>query len=124
MYVIEMTELISVIVPVYNTEKFLIRCVASIQNQSYSNLEIILVDDGSPDHCPEMCDTYAKQDNRIQVIHQKNAGLGMARNTGLNVAKGKYIAFVDSDDFLPLDALEKLYNTAIKTNNVIAVMTP
>lgn len=108
--------LVSVIIPVYKVEAYLERCVKSVIKQTLQKIEIILVDDGSPDHCPEMCDTYAKQDNRIQVIHQKNAGLGMARNTGLNVAKGKYIAFVDSDDFLPLDALEKLYNTAIKNS--------
>ncbi len=95
-----MKPLISVIVPVYKVEKYLDRCVESIVNQTYENLEIILVDDGSPDNCPEMCDAWAEKDNRIKVIHKENGGVSSARNAALDVAKGEYIGFVDSDDFL------------------------
>lgn len=106
-------ELISVVVPVYNTEKFLFRCVDSICNQTYTNLEIILVDDGSPDNCPSMCDELCAKDNRIKVIHKQNAGLGCARNDGLSIATGEYVTFIDSDDWISLDHIENLYN-AIK----------
>lgn len=92
--------LISVIVPVYNVEKYLEKCIDSIINQTYENLEIILVDDGSPDNCPVICDEYAKKDERIVVIHKENAGVSSARNFGLDIAKGEYISFVDSDDVL------------------------
>lgn len=104
-----MEELISVIVPVYKVEVYLKRCVDSIINQSYQNLEIILVDDGSPDQCPQICDEYAKKDNRIKVIHKENEGLSSARNIGINVAKGEYIGFVDSDDWIALNMYEILY---------------
>lgn len=104
-----MSDLISVIVPVYNVEKYLDRCVQSLINQTYKNLEIILVDDGSPDNCPAMCDEYAKKDSRIKVIHKKNGGLGFARNSGLDIATGKYFAFIDSDDYVDLDYYETLY---------------
>lgn len=100
------SDLLTVIVPVYKVEKYLRRCLDSIVNQTYKNLEIILVDDGSPDNCPAICDEYAKKDSRIKVIHQKNKGLSGARNAGLDVATGDYIAFVDSDDWLELDAYE------------------
>lgn len=90
--------MISVIVPVYNVEKYLERCLDSILNQTYSDLEIILVDDGSTDTSPEICDAYAKRDERIRIFHQKNGGLSAARNTGLDNARGDYIGFVDSDD--------------------------
>ncbi len=109
-------ELISVIVPVYNAEKYLIRCVDSIRNQTYANLEIILVDDGSPDNCPNMCDEFAVQDSRIKVIHKQNAGQGLARNDGLDIASGVYVTFVDSDDWIGLDHIENLYN-AVKLND-------
>ena len=92
--------LISVIVPVYKSEKYLKRCVDSILNQTYQNLEIILVDDGSPDNCPQICDKYAEKDSRIRVIHKPNGGLSDARNKGLDIANGNYIAFVDSDDYI------------------------
>lgn len=91
-------ELVSVIVPVYNVEKYLAECLDSILASTYSNLEIIVVDDGSPDNCPRICDEYALKDSRIKVIHQENRGLVGARNAGLAVATGKYVAFVDSDD--------------------------
>ena len=93
-------DLISVIVPVYKVEKYLDRCVESIVNQTYKNLEIILVDDGSPDNCPAMCDAWAKKDSRIKVIHKENGGLSDARNAGMRLASGEYICFVDSDDWM------------------------
>ena len=93
-----MEKLISVIVPVYNVEEYVEKCVLSIINQTYKNLEIILVDDGSPDRCPQMCDDYAEKDSRIKVVHKKNGGLSDARNAGTGQALGSYIAFVDGDD--------------------------
>ena len=93
---------VSVIVPIYNVEKYLDRCLKSIINQTLKNIEIILVDDESPDLCPQKCDEAAKYDNRIKVIHKKNGGLGFARNSGLEIATGKYVYFVDSDDYLRL----------------------
>ena len=95
--------LISVIVPVYKVEPYLNKCIYSIVNQTYRNLEIILVDDGSPDNCPEICDVWARKDERIRVIHQNNQGGGAARNIGLNIATGSLIAFIDSDDYIAPD---------------------
>lgn len=91
---------ISVIVPVYNSEKYLNRCIESIVNQTYKNLEIILVDDGSSDNCPQICDNWAEKDSRIKVIHKKNDGAASARNSGLDAATGEYIGFIDSDDYI------------------------
>lgn len=108
--------LISVIVPVYKVEEYLDRCIESIINQTYENLEVILVDDGSPDNCPKMCDEWAKKDKRIKVIHKKNGGLSDARNRGIEKANGKYISFVDSDDYINSDYISELYN-AITTND-------
>ena len=108
--------LVSVIVPVYKVEQYLERCVDSILNQTYRNLEVILVDDGSPDSCPEMCDAYAQRDERVKVIHQKNGGPSSARNTGMHTASGKYILFVDSDDWLHINACERLVEHAEKLN--------
>lgn len=102
--------LISVIVPVYKVENYLEVCLRSIVNQTYENIEIILVDDGSPDRCPQICDSWKKRDNRIKVIHQNNSGGGQARNRALDVARGEFIAFVDSDDYIALTMLEFLYN--------------
>ena len=102
-------DLISIIVPVYKVEPYLDRCIQSIVNQTYKNLEIILVDDGSPDNCPVMCDTWAQRDTRIKVIHKKNSGLADARNMGLEVAKGTYLTFVDSDDYVDERFVECLY---------------
>ncbi len=108
--------IISVIVPVYNVEKYLNRCVQSIVDQTYKNLEIILVDDGSPDHCPQMCDAWAKKDSRIQVIHKKNAGVSSARNAGLDAATGDFIGFVDGDDILFSDFYKTLVSQAQENN--------
>lgn len=107
---------VSIIVPVYNVEKYLGECLDSILNQSYSNLEVILVDDGSPDNCGDICDNYLKKDNRIKVIHQKNGGLSNARNSGLNTVTGEYMLFFDSDDILLPNAIETLINKAEKYN--------
>ena len=115
-----MNPLISVIVPIYNVEKYLARCVDSIVNQTYKNLEIILVDDGSPDRCPQMCDDYAKKDSRIKVVHKKNGGLSDARNAGLAVATGEYISFIDSDDYVSDDFFECLLDVMNKENSDIA----
>lgn len=95
--------MISVIIPIYNVEKELNRCVESIINQSYTDLEIILVDDGSPDNCPKICDDWVKKDQRIKIIHKKNGGLSDARNAGYKIASGKYISFIDSDDWVHRD---------------------
>lgn len=99
---------ISVIVPVYKVEAYLNRCVESIVNQTYQDLEIILVDDGSPDRCPILCDEWAQRDKRVRVIHKQNGGLSDARNAGLAIASGKYISFVDSDDWIEPDFLKTL----------------
>lgn len=112
---------ISVVVPVYKVEKYLDRCVNSIVNQTYRNLEIILVDDGSPDRCPGMCDAWAQRDNRIRVIHKTNAGAGLARNSGMEAATGDFLSFVDSDDYLDPGALEKAYRTLTAKDAQIAV---
>lgn len=103
---------VSIIVPIYNVEKYLDRCMQSVLNQTLKDIEIIMVDDGSPDNCPSMCDEYARKDNRIKVIHKKNGGLGFARNSGLEIATGEYVAFIDSDDFIDTSMYETLYNTA------------
>ena len=99
---------ISVIVPVYKVERYLRRCVQSILNQTHSNLEVILVDDGSPDGSGALCDEFAKQDSRVQVIHKDNGGLSDARNAGLSIARGDYVTFVDSDDWIEPDAYEAM----------------
>lgn len=112
--------LLSVIVPVYNVEKYLIRCVRSIQAQTYPNLEIILVDDGSPDRSGVMCDELAADDNRIRVIHKRNGGLSSARNAGLDSMRGEYVAFVDSDDWIEPDMYECLYHTMVQEGAQIA----
>lgn len=113
-------DLISVIVPVYKVPQYLNQCVNSIVNQTYQNLEIILVDDGSPDHCPAMCDEWAEKDPRISVIHKENGGLSDARNAGLDVASGEYIAFVDSDDWIAPDMYERLYQRLTEDHSDMA----
>lgn len=113
--------LVSVVLPIYRVEPYLERCITSIVNQTYSHLEIILVDDGSPDRCPQICDDWAKKDRRIKVIHKQNAGLGMARNTGIEHATGEYICFFDSDDYVALDTIEKAYTLARKDQSDIVI---
>lgn len=108
--------LISVIVPIYKVEDYIKECVDSIIDQTYKNLEIILVDDGSPDKCPDICDEYASKDTRIKVIHKPNGGLSDARNAGLDVCKGEYVAFVDSDDFIDKEMYEEMVRTSIMHN--------
>lgn len=108
--------LISIIVPVYNTEMYLDKCVTSLINQTYRNIEIILVDDGSTDNSGKMCDSYVQKDNRIKVIHQTNAEVGAARNVGLKNVSGQYIGFVDSDDYVEHDMYEVLLKTLLQNN--------
>lgn len=112
---------ISVIVPVYKAEQYLKRCVKSILEQTYQDFELILVDDGSPDNSPSLCDEWAKNDNRIHVIHKENGGASSARNAGLKAAKGNWIAFADSDDWLDKAALKTLYDLANQHNVPMAI---
>ena len=106
---------ISVIIPVYKVEDYLIQCVESILCQTYTNLEVILIDDGSPDNCPDICDRYSEKDSRVIVIHKENGGLSSARNAGLDIATGDIIAFIDSDDWIELDMFERMVNLKIQT---------
>ena len=115
-----MSELISVIVPIYNVENYLEKCLDSILSQTYKNIEVILVDDGSPDKCGEICDTYKDKDNRIKVIHKKNGGLSDARNAGIEIANGNYIMFIDSDDYILNNMIETLYSRMIKDKSDVA----
>lgn len=110
---------VSIIVPVYNVEKYLTRCINSLVNQTMTNIEIILVDDESPDSCPAICEEAASRDLRIKVIHKKNQGLGYARNSGLETATGEYVYFVDSDDYLKRTAVDTLYKAAKENNSDI-----
>lgn len=112
--------LISIIVPVYKVEEYLDTCVESILGQTYRNIELILVDDGSPDRCPAMCDEWARKDARVKVIHKKNGGASAARNAGLKIAQGIYIGFADSDDFVAEDMYEILLEAIRKTGKKIA----
>ncbi|MDO4453077.1 MAG: glycosyltransferase [Eubacteriales bacterium] len=114
------SNLISVIVPIYKVEKLLDRCVESIVCQTYPKLEIILVDDGSPDRCPNICDEWAKKDPRIRVIHKQNGGLSDARNAGIELAKGEFIGFVDADDWIAPEMYERLLKAMLKDHSDIA----
>lgn len=116
-----MEPLISVIVPVYNVEKYLKKCIHSIINQTLKDIEIILVDDGSTDNSPKILDDYEKKDKRVKVIHKENGGQGSARNAGLDISRGKYIGFVDSDDWIDLNMYEELYKDIVKNNSDISV---
>ncbi len=116
-------KLISIIVPIYKVEKYLTKCVDSILEQTYKNIEVILVDDGSPDKCGEICDNYAKKDNRVKVIHKKNGGLSDARNSALKIAKGEYIGFVDSDDYIAKDMYETLYDLSERYKADISIVS-
>lgn len=115
-----MDALISVVIPVYKTEQYLRRCVTSILNQTYTNLEIILVDDGSPDTSGELCDKLALEDSRIKVVHKKNGGLSSARNAGVDVSDGQYICFVDSDDYIEKDYVEVLHDLLVANDADLA----
>ena len=112
---------VSVIVPVYNTEKYLEQCITSITSQTLREIEIIIVDDGSQEECAVLCDSLAKTDDRIRVIHKENAGPGFARNTGIEAANGEYIGFVDSDDYIKPQMYDTLYNAALKNNADLVV---
>ena len=112
---------LSIIVPIYKVEKYLDECIQSILHQTFTDFELILVDDGSPDACPQMCDAIAEQDSRVRVIHQKNGGLSAARNTGIEAARGNWLGFVDSDDFVAPDMYEKLYHAAVNADADCAV---
>ena len=111
--------LLSVIIPAYNVEKYIDHCLNTVTNQTYKNLEIIIVDDGSPDNSGKIIDDWSKKDCRIKVIHKENGGLGFARNSGLEIATGDYIAFIDSDDYIDLNMYETLINKAIETKSDI-----
>lgn len=114
---------VSVVIPIYNVQDYLNDCIKSIVNQTYQNLEIILVDDGSPDSCPMICDEWKNKDSRIIVIHKKNGGLSDARNAGLNKASGEYVFYVDSDDYLEDDTIEWMVSCAIRYNAEIVACT-
>lgn len=120
----KMEQKVSVIIPIYKVEKYLIQCVESVINQTYKNIEIILVDDGSPDNCGKICDKYAKSDDRIIVIHQENKGLSCARNAGIEIATGTYIAFLDSDDHLNLSMIEIMLKYILNHNLEVLEIEP
>lgn len=116
--------LISVIVPIFKVEPWLERCVRSIMDQTYRNLEIILIDDGSPDRCGEMCDSFAREDDRIKVVHQTNGGLSAARNTGLEISQGEFVGFVDSDDFIHPEMYSRLYADITEHHTCLSFCQP
>lgn len=113
--------IISVIVPVYNVEKYLPRCIDSILAQTFTDFELILVDDGSPDNCGAICDEYAAKDKRVRVIHKSNGGVSSARNAGLDAASGEYVTFVDSDDYIAEDRLKQMHSSIFESKADIAV---
>lgn len=114
-------ELISIVVPVYKVEKYLNKCIESILNQTYKNLEIILVDDGSPDRCGEICDEYAKKDDRVKVVHQENRGVSACRNLGIDISNGDFVGFIDSDDYIAENMYQQLYETIKKDGTDMAI---
>jgi len=116
-----MQSLISVIIPVYNIEAYINKCVESVVNQTYKNLEIILVDDGSTDNCPEMCEEWAEKDNRIKVVHKQNGGLSSARNAGMDNMHGEYVVFIDGDDYIENNMIDVMYANIMKDNYDICV---
>lgn len=116
--------LITVIIPCYKVEQYLPKCINSVLTQTYTNLEIILVDDGSPDNCGNICDNYAQKDSRIKVIHKTNGGLSDARNKGIDIAHGEYITFIDSDDYVSNDYIEVLYNLLKENNAQMSICLP
>lgn len=112
---------ISVIIPAYKVEAYIGKCIESVAGQTYDNMEIILVDDGSPDRCGEICEEYAQKDARIKVVHRQNGGLSAARNSGLEAATGKYVLFVDSDDYIHKNMVERMYNVAVEKQADVVV---
>src|SRR5690554_2285343 len=114
-------ELISIIVPVYNVEQYIEKCMVSILSQTYRNIEIILIDDGSTDNSGNLCDTYSAIDPRVKVIHKKNGGISSARNSGLEVAMGEYIGFVDPDDWIETNMYESMYSNIKRNNSEICI---
>lgn len=112
--------LISVIIPVYNVERYLKRCIESVLHQTYKSIEILLVDDGSKDNCPAICDEYAVKDKRIQVVHKENGGLSSARNTGIEIARGDFLMFVDSDDYIAKDTCESIIKNIADDVDIVA----
>ena len=116
-----MLPLISVVIPVYNVEKYIDRCIDSVINQTYKNLEILLIDDGSKDSSSEKCDLFAESDSRIKVVHKNNGGLSDARNKGIDIFQGEYITFIDSDDWINLEYIELLYKSIINNNADISI---
>ena len=113
---------VSIVIPVYNVEKYLARCIQSVINQTYENIEIILVDDGSMDSSGKLCDTYKMRDNRIKVIHQRNLGVSAARNVGLDLAEGDSITFIDADDYVAENYIETLVNLMKKEKAEISIL--
>lgn len=118
---LEKQPLVCVVVPIYKTEKYISKCVDSILSQTYTNLEVVLVDDGSPDRCGAICDEYAARDSRVKVIHKENEGVSVARNAGIDAAKGEYVAFVDSDDYVMPSYIERLCNAVVNDCSDMAV---
>ena len=116
-----MSDLVSIIIPVYKVEKYLAQCIESVLSQDYSNIEVILVDDGSPDKCGLICDEFAKKDSRITVIHKQNEGLSSARNSGIDIAKGKYISFIDSDDYISEKYISTMINEFSDNNTDLVI---
>lgn len=116
-----MDDTVSIIIPIYNVEKYLAKCIESVIGQTYKNLQIILVDDGATDNCPDICDKYKEKDRRIEVIHKENGGLSSARNAGLTAVKGKYIYFLDSDDYIESNLIEKCVGTINEENCDVVV---
>lgn len=116
-----MENMVSVIIPVYQVEKYIRKCINSVINQTYQNIEILLIDDGSPDNSGRICDEYALKDNRVKVIHKKNEGVSSARNMGLDICCGEYIMFLDSDDYIAEDAVEKALNALVLNQSDICV---
>ena len=116
-----MNQLISVIMPVYNVESYVVRSINSVLNQTYKNLELIIVDDGSTDRSGMICDQFMEKDGRVRVIHQENGGLSHARNTGLAMAIGDYVSFIDSDDFYEIHFIEYLYQSCVENDCEIGI---
>lgn len=116
-----MSDLVSIVIPVFNVEKYLSRCLDSVRNQTYKNIEVIIIDDGSTDRSGEICDNYSILDNRFIVIHKQNSGVSISRNIGLNIVKGDYVCFIDSDDWVEHDLIETLLESAIISNSQMSV---